>query len=173
MPGPMRSSSLGLRARRDPAGFQAARFRARRHRAVPRPIADLKTDPVWGPGIHRLLPRGLASNLRAFGISTMLCCWTFHPAEIPRNIEQQRVNDERQRTQRRRSGCICAGRWRVVNSLTRKRSEVQILVRPQRRKHGSRPVWDDLQRELRADSHSIGSRPVQNAGHLPTAHRGG
>jgi len=35
----------------------------------------------------------------------------FHPAEIPRNIEQQRVNDERQRTQRRRSDCACAGRW--------------------------------------------------------------
>src|SRR5205823_5379732 len=54
-----------------------------------------------------------------------------HPAEIPRNIEQQRVNDERQRTQRRRSGRVCAGRWRVVHSLTRKRAEVQILLRPQ------------------------------------------
>src|SRR5207302_3124957 len=49
----------------------------------------------------------------------------------PANIEQQRVNDERQRTRPRRSGRVCAGRWRVVNSLTRKRSEVQILVRPQ------------------------------------------
>src|SRR2546421_12044045 len=58
-------------------------------------------------------------------------CRTFHPAEIPRNIEQQRVNDERQRTQRRRSGRVCAGRWPVVNSLTRKRAEVQILLRPQ------------------------------------------
>src|SRR5947209_6908995 len=54
----------------------------------------------------------------------------FHPAEIPRNIEQQRVNDERQRTRPRRSGRVCAGRWRVVNSLTRKRSEVQILRAP-------------------------------------------
>src|SRR5207247_2022034 len=52
----------------------------------------------------------------------------FHPAEIPRNIEQQRVNDERQRTQCRRSGCVCAGRSHVVHSLTRKRAEVQILV---------------------------------------------
>ena len=49
----------------------------------------------------------------------------------PANIEQQRVNDERQRTQRRRSGRVCAGRWPVVHSLTRKRAEVQILLRPQ------------------------------------------
>ena len=73
---------------------------------------------------HRL---GTPSHVKVAGQRLL------HPAEIPRNIdiEQQRVNDERQRTRPRRSGRVCAGRWRVVNSLTRKRSEVQILVRPQ------------------------------------------
>src|SRR5438105_1950932 len=52
----------------------------------------------------------------------------FHPAEIPRNIEQQRVHDERQRTQSRRSGCICAGRWHVVHSLTRKRHRIRMNI---------------------------------------------
>lgn len=68
---PNAPESLGLPGRRDPAGFQAARLRARRHGAVPEAHRRAQGRPDMGPGLHRQLPRDLASYLRAFGISTM------------------------------------------------------------------------------------------------------
>jgi hypothetical protein len=104
---------------------------------------EMLPDPAPGEGVPCGRTRaersagvaGCAKDL-ALGATRTL----FHPAEIPRNIEHQRMHDERQRTHRCRSAPIRAGRCRVVHSLTRKRSEVQLLVRPQRDWSGSLSV---------------------------------